>query len=1562
MATTLVATRRRLRTALRRGAQAAVIGGITLMLCVVGGALTLNTPLARRLLGNAVNRALAGYFCGQVTVERIGSIGLSGIRGIRVTVVNPEKHQALSLRNLDARFALLPTMRDLVMGRRKLSLTIEELSVNQVTTVLQSDAADNLNLQRAFRICAPPTPTGRSIGLSIGKINIASLPACVDLFGIPPFEAQLNNMVASVAMLPGKLTIDVTRFSIATRGIIHGADVSGAGSIKLVLPLDNLSRLMAGVHWAGSVYGTGLSAEIQWLAGSLRVGLDAPRVPTQTARRFWSEFPDGPEASIRAELQGTPPDFAVRTRIARGSGAADITGEVHFGDQKRAELHLTAEAIDLHQLFVNAPQTSLSASADLLAQQAPSGQLSGELHLTLPPNSIVGVAMPPTSIRASFLRIPGAMSNVEAKIIATETGATAQLKCRLTSNGKNTELKFEGAIRAPRLDRVPRLGRFARGSAMANVQGSLDLSTGTLNAKLALDASELKRSGLGIGRARGQATLRGPIKSPRIDLDVDANILEIAGARFSEGHVKAHGPLATTQIIADLKTVDGADVGLRGVLSANHALTVHDLQAWFNRGGGAVVRAHANTVRAQLGGIVIDDALIEGLGEPVNVSLAIAPRDIRFRATAKGVDVARIARITQAGDFGGQLDFDVNLMLQPGHADGHAALSLTRAQVGKVRDLSVQAETNLRDRDFFAHLHADCGSGNWLDLQTNDVRPDGPVDELTAWRRWSGRVGINAEINVAQLAQQLPSHLLGLDGLRGAVALRGDVAHDMKESSRPNVHLMLQGTQLGFSLHPAGSRPRAKTAGSTEVSQFQGIAANVSLAYKGESDQTHVETQLSDATGVIATLDVTADALPYAALLSAPRTGLGQLKATPLTAQLDLPRRGLNSLPGGLLPQRTRGDVQAKLNWTGTLMHPEVALETQLTQVRVPGSGMSRPVDLVLVGHYDGEAADGKLRALLNDHEVFEADAQLQTRAADWFTERAGNPIPWVGSARARLIKFPLESIRALGDSEVSGELNGELAIDGLNHDATGNLKLETEKLHVRDLVLTAGAAQVVIHPNNFDARIRLEDNSAFAEARLSGASTWGNSLMPSIDDSRTVRAALSADRFRIATLLPFTGGLLSDLDGRVDAAISAEIDSRKRAAGLSGVASLQGGRFELAAGGGEFRDIDAQLVLKPDGTVQLETLTAHGVSGRLQVTANARFDGFGWASSEAHLRIPANSAIPLTLEGAGYGSAFGQIDVLAVRAPNHRDILMDFDVPSFNVTLPTTAAHTVKRLEPMPGVRFGSRQSGGKFVPLNTRLRASRATPGGTQVPARVTIKLNLGKEVKVTRENSLEVSLTGSPQITLTNSVSVSGQIQLVRGFLDVEGKRFDIDQGTVTFVGDDPTNPQADVTASWTAADGTVVYAEFSGPLRTGKVTLRSDPQLAKNEILALLLFGGTDGLATQSSNQAQASGSNMIGLAQGAATQPINHALQDYGLSSVSTRVDTSAANPRPEVEVRIARDIALQIAWVLGTPPPGSNPDRTLFTIDWQFFRRWSLETTVGDAGTSIADVVWHYGY
>jgi len=61
-------------------------------------------------------------------------------------------------------------------------------------------------------------------------------------------------------------------------------------------------------------------------------------------------------------------------------------------------------------------------------------------------------------------------------------------------------------------------------------------------------------------------------------------------------------------------------------------------------------------------------------------------------------------------------------------------------------------------------------------------------------------------------------------------------------------------------------------------------------------------------------------------------------------------------------------------------------------------------------------------------------------------------------------------------------------------------------------------------------------------------------------------------------------------------------------------------------------------------------------------------------------------------------------------------------------------------------------------------------------------------------------------------------------------------------------------------------------------------------------------------------------------------------------------------------MRVARDISVAISHALGVAPPGTPPDKNFATIDWRFRRNWSVETTFGDAGTSIFDLIWEYRY
>jgi translocation and assembly module TamB len=327
-------------------------------------------------------------------------------------------------------------------------------------------------------------------------------------------------------------------------------------------------------------------------------------------------------------------------------------------------------------------------------------------------------------------------------------------------------------------------------------------------------------------------------------------------------------------------------------------------------------------------------------------------------------------------------------------------------------------------------------------------------------------------------------------------------------------------------------------------------------------------------------------------------------------------------------------------------------------------------------------------------------------------------------------------------------------------------------------------------------------------------------------------------------------------------------------------------------------------------------------------------------------------------------GDLYGEMQIAADSSADGRVTNVVVDVPTAHVRMPDKSPHNVQPLDEPKKVRVGTFRAPGQFVTLPIDGEDLDEPEDGKPSTTRTNVTIRLGKDVMIERGQDVRVALEGNPQILISDTVRMSGQIRLRSGSLEVQGKRFEIEKGTVTFIGDDPGNPNVVVTAAWTAPDGTRVMADFTGPLKTGKVTLRSEPGRPQDEILALILFGTADGSAATPYAQPSPDGATRAGTAAGGlAAGGLSQGLDKLTGLDVEAKVDTSdSANPRPEVELRVARDISLEIAFVLGTPPPGTNQDRTFATVDWRFMRNWSLATTFGDQGSSIADVIWRYRY
>ena len=158
---------------------------------------------------------------------------------------------------------------------------------------------------------------------------------------------------------------------------------------------------------------------------------------------------------------------------------------------------------------------------------------------------------------------------------------------------------------------------------------------------------------------------------------------------------------------------------------------------------------------------------------------------------------------------------------------------------------------------------------------------------------------------------------------------------------------------------------------------------------------------------------------------------------------------------------------------------------------------------------------------------------------------------------------------------------------------------------------------------------------------------------------------------------------------------------------------------------------------------------------------------------------------------------------------------------------------------------------------------------------------------------------------------------------------------------------------------------MFADFVGPVETGRLTLRSEPALTESEILSLVVFGTVDGVNPAPAGAGGKGGATAraaLSLGGGIAARGLTEAFDDLTGVRATARVDTTMPrNPRPEIQLHITPRVSIELARVIGTPPLYA-PDKNLASIEWRVIRNWSLEATVGDRGTTRVDALWQKRY
>ncbi|HEU4533753.1 MAG TPA: translocation/assembly module TamB domain-containing protein, partial [Polyangiaceae bacterium] len=975
------------------------------------------------------------------------------------------------------------------------------------------------------------------------------------------------------------------------------------------------------------------------------------------------------------------------------------------------------------------------------------------------------------------------------------------------------------------------------------------------------------------------------------------------------------------------------------------------------RSAGQLATISASSVEARGGRVEVRNASLESGRSRLQADARLEGSSTSVRATCRDLDLAALARFVQpAPAVMGSVSCAVDAEIGPGGVRGEGRVAWRNVDVPKVDVFDGEVEFGGDGRRL--RLTARATSKHLGELVLREAEVDlgpGSALEPAAWERATGAASLAARVPLPEALAVLDPEGASLRATAGKVNLEARVRRDDADVL-PTLSLDAQTAGVALVL-PDGP--------------LRGVDAVIAARFEGKAREAYLGAELRDARGTLARVEGAGQVPAEVLRGGAPRE---VALSAPFELAADVPERRVRELP--FAARYARGDERVSLtaSWKGSLRKPALDLRACLADVEAPESGKRFTLDLS--SSYDGRLARLDATAHNARRPIADVSASAEVASADLIGR--GADAPWTAGATARFHNAPLSILPPVNGRPWGGRLNGEFTVENLRRDARARGWLTVERLRLGDAAYEYASLEASVEGGmaRAHAQIRQKQGGATLEAEV--PARWGAELAPTPDLMAGWHARATARALRLGPLGALAPAAVSDLDGLADADFTFEAKNGGAPQGEGHVALRKGKAFVVALGQG-FHDIEGRLSLARDGRVRVEGLSARGTTGRLQGSAAGQVSPTGDATIAGSIQIPRGEPLPVTFEGEALGEASGEVGLRARVTQASARTEVDVDVRSLYMRLSETSANDLQSLEPHDDIRVGVRRPGDNFesVPLAKPPKAKDApaeaganpgAPGAPAAPAApastMRVAITLG-EILIVRGTEVRVGLGGKVSAELGEAMSLDGQIKLrPGGYFEVQGRRFRVETGTVTFSGGEATDATIIATASWNAPDGTKVFADFAGPITSGRLTLRSEPARSPNEIVALLVFGTADSANAFQSNKNQGSGTGGLPVSAGGAiaAKGLNNALYRLTKLDVQARLDTSKGNPRPEVVVPLSPSLSLEVSHVIGMPPPGQSPDRNFVALEWRFHRRWALETSAGDRGRTALDAFWTYSY
>lgn len=477
----------------------------------------------------------------------------------------------------------------------------------------------------------------------------------------------------------------------------------------------------------------------------------------------------------------------------------------------------------------------------------------------------------------------------------------------------------------------------------------------------------------------------------------------------------------------------------------------------------------------------------------------------------------------------------------------------------------------------------------------------------------------------------------------------------------------------------------------------------------------------------------------------------------------------------------------------------------------------------------------------------------------------------------------------ATGIADLDRLIAGTLAarfVGGLRDDTPD---IETFRLETPAMTATAtgsGAGGPV------ELSLRLADLGAFAPG-LDGPLTASGRVLPQSPDG--ARLSINLDANGPGGTTARIAGEVIDFGQRLDLALSgalplALVNRQIAPRSLQGMARYDlrlAGRPALGALSGTVETAGARVAL-PDLDTALEDIAATirltGQQAGIDMTGRLREGGQLAVRGPVGLAPPYAGDLSVTLSGtrltdrAIYTTvANGGLTVVGPLAGGARI--------GGRITLERTDIRVPSGLGPaaveLPGLRHVHEPAAVRLTRARAGLLADAAGDGAGGPAYPLDIAIDAPARIFV-RGRGLDAELGGNLRIAgTTRDVIPSGQVELIRGRLNILGKRIDLTEGLIDLRG--ALDPYLRFVAETTAGDMLVTIV-IEGLASAPEITFQSQPDMPQEEVVARLIFGrGLDSISPLQAAQLASAVASLSGRGGGGGLT--GRLRESFGLSNL-----------------------------------------------------------------------------